>query len=94
MNVTIVWAATPPDTTLTCADRAGSDVLTSRSDGATVMEATATPGTGSSVTVMGPTGNCRGAEQASTGTEMVCAPTVNRKLPDTPLPSDALHTSR
>lgn len=58
------------------------------------MDATATPGTGSSVTVMGPTGSRRGAEQASTGTETVCAPTVNRNVPDTPLPSEALHTSR
>jgi hypothetical protein len=94
VKVTRVCAATPPATTLTCADPVGNDVLTCRSAGATVMEATATPGTGSSVTVIGPTGSCRGAEQAPTGTATVWAPTVNRKVPDTPLPSEALHTSR
>lgn len=94
VNVTSVWEAIPPATTRTWADRVGSDVPSSRSSGATVMAATPTPATGSSVTVTGPTGSWRGAEQAPTGTATVWVPTVNRKVPETPLPSESLHTSR
>lgn len=94
VKVTVVWVETSPATMVTWAVRATRSRVTRRSGGTARTSVTEMPSTATSVTVAGPTGSSRAAEQAPTGTDTERLPTVNVYEPVTEALSDCLQISR